>query len=236
MMRPSWKRCTKEVRWHILNLSFFSLLSLSLSLPPSDLVPTACLNKLRWGCMRVTWSPLRPGLSPNVPKSGPSCPRTFCSPSLSWVSHLLSAFPVTLTMLCSKNNTNNTKTTCISHHWTRSSDNSKFHNYATCLSSVEEKPSVLAQGTRLCTIRVSWPSPTISPPVEFWKISITQDKLPLGNVVIIEGSCNFTQRGLIWKKDKSKSNKENGCTRSVLISHCESVNDFKMLNVTRVKK
>lgn len=72
--------------------------------PPSDTVPTACLNKLRWGCMRVTWSPSRPGLSPNVPKSGPSCPRTFCSPSLSWVSHLLPVFPITVTMLCSKKN------------------------------------------------------------------------------------------------------------------------------------
>lgn len=55
----------------------------------SSAVPTVCRNKLRWGCTRVTWSPLRPGLSPNVPKSGPRCSRTFCSLSLSWVSHLI---------------------------------------------------------------------------------------------------------------------------------------------------
>lgn len=44
-------------------------------------VPTVCLNKWRWGCTRVTWSPSRPGLSPNVPKSAPRCARTFCSHS-----------------------------------------------------------------------------------------------------------------------------------------------------------
>lgn len=99
----AWPPCTKELRWHFVNLLFFSPPS---HFPPSDTVPTACLNKLRWGCMRVTWSPSRPGLSPNVPKSGPSCPRTFCSPSLSWVSHLLPVFPITVTMLCSKKNSN----------------------------------------------------------------------------------------------------------------------------------
>lgn len=88
-------------KWDDTLVTFRFFLSSLSPLPPSDTVPTACLNKLRWGCMRVTWSPSRPGLSPNVPKSGPSCQRTFCSPSLSWVSHLLFVFPVIVTV-CSK--------------------------------------------------------------------------------------------------------------------------------------
>lgn len=41
---------------------------------------------------------------------------------------------------------------------------------------------------------------------------------------------------LIKKKDKSKSEEENGCTRSVLIGHCEGVKHFKMSNMTHVKE
>lgn len=60
-------------------------------------------------------------------------------------------------------------------------------------------------------------------------------KLPLGNVVIIEGFQGSTQRGLIRKKDKSRD-EEKGCTGSVMIGHWEGAKPFKMLNVTRVKE
>lgn len=57
------------VFYSVSNLFFFFIFSVT--------VPTVCLNKWRWGCTRVTWSPSRPGLSPNVPKYAPSCLRTF---------------------------------------------------------------------------------------------------------------------------------------------------------------
>lgn len=57
--------------------------------PLSATVPTVCLNKWRWECMRVTWSPLRLGRSRNVPKSAPKCSRTSFSHSPSLVSYAL---------------------------------------------------------------------------------------------------------------------------------------------------
>lgn len=50
-------------------------------------VPTACLNKWRWECTRVTWSPARPGLGPDVQLSGPRCVKTSCLLWPFWVSH-----------------------------------------------------------------------------------------------------------------------------------------------------
>lgn len=88
-LSPKWKKSIlvcfsseSDTVLHFMNTCFICFLFLSVA------VPTVCLNKLRWGCTKVTWSPSRPGLSPNVPKSAPSCSRTFCSHSPSSVSDI----------------------------------------------------------------------------------------------------------------------------------------------------
>lgn len=58
----------------------------------SAAVPTVCLNKWRWECTRVTWSPSRPGPSRNAPKSAPKCSRTSFSHSPSSVSRASFSF------------------------------------------------------------------------------------------------------------------------------------------------
>lgn len=110
-------------------------------------MPTVCLNKWRWGCTRVTWSPLRPGLSPNVPKSAPRCSRTFCSHSPFSVSHLsLYSFWV----LCSLP-ANLRRAPTAADVNAPLSQSSEYE---------EEKPSVLTQCSRQWDW-APWPSPAL---------------------------------------------------------------------------
>lgn len=153
--------------------------------------------------MRVTWSPSRPGLSPNVPKSGPSCPRTFCSPSLSWVSHLLPVFPITVTMLCSKKNPQKQQ---LAFPTTE-------HRVLVIQSIIMPLACHVRRRSHLCSLRepdcgmfgcldLLWLFRHL---LVFAKLSAALDKQPWGNVVIIAGSRGSTQGGLMRKKDKSSN-------------------------------